>query len=87
MNRQQPQPQPQLQQQQQPDTSNSNILFSLNSNIIRYEEYDDNKKGARDEKPRTAHDWKPYRAYRVFDDGTISFFWYGRPNLAYSGTI
>ena len=52
----------------------SNILFSLNSNIIRYEEFDDHQKSARDEKPRTAHDWRPYRA-RVFDDGTQTFFW------------
>lgn len=51
------------------------IFFSLNSNIIRYEEFEDTQRfPGCDDHPRTAHDWQPYRA-RVSDDGTQTFFW------------
>lgn len=79
-NHQQNQQQLQQQQQSEEGDDSGNILFSLNSNIIRYEEFDDTapkeEGDIRDgEKgPRTAHDWQPYRA-RVFDDGTMTFFW------------
>lgn len=59
-----------------------NIIFSLNSNIIRYEEVEEepthnqNEKNTQEKNQlQTAHDWKPYRALRVFDDGTQTFFW------------
>ena len=51
------------------------ILFSLNSNIIRYEEFDDQQKNGKHSKPITAHDWRPYKT-KFFDDGTQTFFWY-----------
>lgn len=54
-----------------------NKVFSLNSNIIRYEEYEDQKNEIVDDERRTAHDWESYKTQEVFDDGTQTFFWYG----------
>lgn len=53
-----------------------NKVFLLNSNIISYEEYEDQKNEIVDEERRTAHDWESYKTQEVFDDGTQTFFWF-----------
>lgn len=67
--------------------SKPSILFSLNSNIIRYEEFEEPPTSSADSQKQptvardgfghaTAHDWQAYRAFaKVFDDGTQTFFW------------
>ncbi len=87
---QKPSHQQQTSEEEKEDDDSGNILFSLNSNIIRYEEFDEDAKekgegledwdlgdgeGGDGGPLRTAHDWQPYKA-RVFDDGTMTFFWF-----------
>lgn len=50
--------------------------MSLNSDIIRFEEINEEESDPKwRQSPQTAHDWEVYKMSHVFDDGTITYFW------------